>query len=155
MGTTDEFGRFHVPCAELPRQTGSNFTMKLDTRTLPTGYRMTTEHPRTIRVIPRKMAKLNFGVSLALVIRIDLTAAAFTAAGQPSDALKAGIGGMLAKMQSAPSVLRLNYQLAGETDAIALDRLSRIEALLRQAWQGDAHVLQIERTLQKGGGTKP
>ena len=30
-------------CAELPREMGSNFTIKLDTRSLPTGYRLTTE----------------------------------------------------------------------------------------------------------------
>jgi uncharacterized repeat protein (TIGR01451 family) len=148
--TTDEFGRFHVPCAELPKTTGSNFTMKLDTRSLPTGYRLTTENPRTIRVTPGKMAKLNFGVSLSRVVRIDLSAKAFTEDGQPTKALKAGIAGLVTQLEAEPSVLRLNYRMTGETDAVARKRLARVEALLRDAWRGDGDRLKVERTLQRG-----
>ena len=151
--TTDAFGRFHVPCAELPREMGSNFTIKLDTRSLPTGYRLTTENPRTIRVTPGKMAKVNFGVSLSRVVRIDLSAQAFTAEGQPSAALKKGVAGLIAQLQSEPSVLRLNYRLSGESDAVARKRLDRVEALLRGAWQDQGRRLRVERTLQRPGGT--
>jgi hypothetical protein len=151
--TTDAFGRFHVPCAELPREMGSNFTIKLDTRSLPTGYRLTTENPRTIRVTPGKMAKVNFGVSLSRVVRIDLSAQAFTAEGQPSAALKQGISGLVAQLQAEPSVLRLNYRLAGESDAVAARRLDRVEALVRGAWQDKGTRLRVERTLQRPGGT--
>jgi uncharacterized repeat protein (TIGR01451 family) len=148
--TTDEFGRFHVPCAELPRTTGSNFTMKLDTRSLPTGYRLTTENPRTIRVTPGKMAKLNFGVSLSRVVRIDLSAGAFTEDGQPSAALKAGIAGLVRQLKAEPSVLRLNYRMAGEAEAVARKRLARVESLVRDAWKGGGDRLKVERTLQRG-----
>jgi uncharacterized repeat protein (TIGR01451 family) len=151
--TTDDFGRFHVPCAELPREMGSNFTMKLDTRSLPTGYRLTTENPRTIRVTPGKMAKVNFGVSLSRVVRIDLSAQAFTAEGQPTAALKKGVAGLIAQLQSEPSVLRLNYRLSGESDAVARKRLDRVEALVRSAWQDKGERLRVERTLQRAGGT--
>jgi uncharacterized repeat protein (TIGR01451 family) len=151
--TTDDFGRFHVPCAELPREMGSNFTMKLDTRSLPTGYRLTTENPRTIRVTPGKMAKVNFGVSLSRVVRIDLSAQAFTAEGQPTAALKKGVAGLIAQLQSEPSVLRLNYRLSGESDAVARKRLDQVEALVRGAWQDKGERLRVERTLQRAGGT--
>jgi uncharacterized repeat protein (TIGR01451 family) len=151
--TTDDFGRFHVPCAELPREMGSNFTVKLDTRSLPTGYRLTTENPRTIRVTPGKMAKVNFGVSLSRVVRIDLSAQAFTAEGQPTAALKKGVAGLIAQLQSEPSVLRLNYRLSGESDAVARKRLDRVEALVRGAWQDKGERLRVERTLQRAGGT--
>jgi uncharacterized repeat protein (TIGR01451 family) len=151
--TTDDFGRFHVPCAELPREMGSNFTMKLDTRSLPTGYRLTTENPRTIRVTPGKMAKVNFGVSLSRVVRIDLSAQAFTAEGQPTAALKKGVAGLIAQLQTEPSVLRLNYRLSGESDAVARKRLDRVEALVRGAWQDKGERLRVERTLQRAGGT--
>jgi hypothetical protein len=125
--------------------------MKLDTRSLPTGYRLTTENPRTIRVTPGKMAKLNFGVSLSRVVRIDLNARAFTEDGQPSAALKAGIAGLVGQLQSEPSVLRLNYRLTGESDATARKRLARVEALVRDAWRGSGgDRLRIERTLQRG-----
>jgi len=48
--TTDEFGRFHVPCAALPEKSGTNFLLKVDERSLPSGYRLTTENPRVIRL---------------------------------------------------------------------------------------------------------
>jgi large repetitive protein len=57
--TTDKNGQYHVPCAMLPDQSiGSNFILKLDARTLPTGYRITTENPRTVRVTAGKVTKL-------------------------------------------------------------------------------------------------
>lgn len=37
--TTDEYGRYHVPCAMLPRDTGSNFLLKVDPRSLPSAFR--------------------------------------------------------------------------------------------------------------------
>jgi hypothetical protein len=132
---------------------GSNFTIKLDTRSLPAGFRVTTENPRTIRVTPGKMAKVNFGVSLTRVVRIDLSAQAFTADGQPSSALKKGITGLVAQLESEPSVLRLTYKLSGENDATARKRLDRVEALIRSAWQDQGDSLRIERKLQRAGGT--
>lgn len=36
--TADSFGRFHVPCAVLPDRNGTNYSLKLDTNSLPTGY---------------------------------------------------------------------------------------------------------------------
>src|SRR5690606_39586177 len=42
--TTDQHGRFHITCAITPREgRGSNFVLKLDDRTLPTGYRGSTD----------------------------------------------------------------------------------------------------------------
>ena len=64
--TTDDYGRFHVACADIPdEERGSNFIMKLDERTLPSGYRITTENPRVVRMTRGKMTKLNFGASIA------------------------------------------------------------------------------------------
>ena len=39
--TADSSGRFHVPCAVLPDRNGTNYSLKLDTNSLPTGYRDT------------------------------------------------------------------------------------------------------------------
>jgi uncharacterized repeat protein (TIGR01451 family) len=136
--TTDAFGRFHVPCPDLPKAVGSNFTMKLDTRSLPTGFRLTTENPRTIRVTPGKMAKLDFGAALSRVVRIDVSAAAFAPDGQPGAALREGVAGLAAQMKADPVVLRLTYRLADEGEGVARDRLARVEALLRDAWGGMA-----------------
>ena len=42
--TTDQFGRYHITCAITPNESrGSNFMLKLDDRTLPSGFRMSTD----------------------------------------------------------------------------------------------------------------
>jgi hypothetical protein len=48
-------------------------------------------------------------------------------------------------------VLRLNYRLTGESDAVARKRLDRVEALVRSAWQDQGTRLRVERTLQRAG----
>ncbi|MCA3572473.1 MAG: hypothetical protein IOC86_01050, partial [Aestuariivirga sp.] len=62
--TTDPHGRFSIPCADIPDpDIGSNFIVKLDPRTLPTGYALTTENPRKVRLTRGKMVKLEFGAA--------------------------------------------------------------------------------------------
>ena len=62
--TTDPHGRFSIPCADIPdADIGTNFIVKLDPRTLPTGYALTTENPRKVRLTRGKMVKLNFGAA--------------------------------------------------------------------------------------------
>ena len=148
--TTDGFGRFSVPCAELPADIGSNFTLKLDTRTLPTGYSVTTENPRTVRLTPGTVTKLNFGAALANVVDIDLTAAAFAAGTtDPVPALPAGIDALLAQIRDVPATIRLGYYTQGEGQALARARLDAVEALIRSRWRRDApYRLKIDRTIQ-------
>jgi uncharacterized repeat protein (TIGR01451 family) len=149
--TTDDHGRYHVPCAELPKSIGSNFTLKLDTRTLPTGYRVTTENPRVIRVTAGKFAKLNFGASLSNVVDIDLTRAAFIGGtAEPSDALKQGVDGLINQIKSTPSVLRLSYILRDEGTKLAKARLKAVEQLVRSRWKGAGrYKLNIERSIKR------
>ena len=72
--TTDKHGRFHVACADIPdADIGSNFILKLDTRTLPSGFKMTTANPRIVRLTAGKMSKLNFGASITRLVRFDMT----------------------------------------------------------------------------------
>ena len=62
--TTDEFGRYHIPCAIIANsERGSNFLLKADTRTLPLGYSPTTENPRVVRATRGKFVKMNFGAA--------------------------------------------------------------------------------------------
>lgn len=121
--STDEFGRYHVPCAALPRMLGSNFTLKLNARSLLLGYTATTENPRTLRLTAGKVAKMNFGVSDIEVVDIDLTADAFVKGSSvPSDALAKGIRGLVGDIKANPSSLHLTYVLKpGEdrTSAVA------------------------------------
>ena len=63
--TTDADGRYHIACADIPDgDRGSNFILKVDVRSLPTGYRLTTENPGLVRLTSGKLAKLNFGASI-------------------------------------------------------------------------------------------
>ena len=149
--TTDAHGRYSVPCAALPRDIGSNFMLKLDTRTLPTGYRVTTENPRVVRLTAGKMAKLNFGAALGDVVDIDLTARAFAAGGvAPVPGLARGIDAVLAKIGQTPTALRLTYLLQdNEAAALGRERLRAVEKLIRGRWQG-GYRLEIEKTVTRG-----
>ncbi|MCW8859305.1 MAG: hypothetical protein OQK97_06340, partial [Deltaproteobacteria bacterium] len=65
IATTDEHGRYHITCAVVPDEDrGSNFIMKLDDRSLPTGYRVVTENPRVQRATRGKMMRFNFGATI-------------------------------------------------------------------------------------------
>jgi len=133
--TTDEYGRFSVPCAALPQGgIGSNFTLKLDETSLPTGYHVTTENPRTIRVTAGTMARINFGAALADVVEIALTDAAF-AGRSPSPELSAGIAQLVRQIGDAPVVIQLGYYRNGEDSALARARLRAAEALIQQSWR--------------------
>lgn len=149
--TTDAYGRFHVPCAELPSKIGSNFILKLDTRTLPSGYRVTTENPRVIRVTAGKFARLNFGAALSNVVDIDLTSAAFDPDdGKPNQALKDGVKNLVKQLHATPPVIRLSYYRVDEDVKLARDRLKIVEKLLRQEWRGQGRYrLLIERTIKR------
>jgi uncharacterized repeat protein (TIGR01451 family) len=76
--TTDEHGRYHIPCAIVPdNERGSNFILKTDIRSLPLGYAMTTQNPRVVRATRGKFIKMNFGAVHKDAQRIDLSASDF------------------------------------------------------------------------------
>lgn len=147
--TTDAFGRFSVPCAALPAETGENFTLRLDESSLPSGYRVTSENPRTIRLSQGTMGWMEFGAALGRVMEIDLTAAAFVA-GEPRPELVAGIEGLIAQIAQAPIMLRLNYYATPEGEATARAHLDAVELLMRRLWsdQGSYRLL-IERQIAR------
>lgn len=147
--TTDEHGRFNVPCAALPRDIGSNFTLKLDTTSLPTGYHVTTENPRTLRLTPGTLAKMNFGAALADVVEVALTGVAFTGS-VPSAGLANGIQDFVETLGDAPVVLRLTYTTGGEGRDVARARLDAVETMVRRAWPGGRPDPVIERTIAGG-----
>ncbi|MEZ5856008.1 MAG: hypothetical protein R3D67_15150 [Hyphomicrobiaceae bacterium] len=152
--TTDKYGRYNVPCADIPDQRiGSNFVVKLDTRTLPTGYRVTTENPRVVRLTRGKLTKLNFGASISSVIRIDLNAKAFVGSSdKPSGTLVQGIDQLVRKLAGRPpSVLRLSYH-AGRDREQARKRLQVVSRLVSDRWRevGGRYRLDIETTIVAG-----
>lgn len=137
--TTDAEGRFHVACAAIPQADhGSNFVMKLDTRTLPSGYRVTTENPRDVRVTRGKLVKLNFGATVHRVVRLEVTDAAFA---NDDGALKsewqAQIEPLMKKLQERPSVVRIAYRVdtKSSTSPKAQQRLDGLAKQLRERWK--------------------
>ena len=63
--TTDKQGRYHIPAVAGGRSDrGTNFTLKLDVRSLPVGAKVLTDNPRTVRLTPGVPARVNFMISL-------------------------------------------------------------------------------------------
>ncbi|MEL7320300.1 MAG: hypothetical protein AAFN04_16875, partial [Pseudomonadota bacterium] len=146
---TDEYGRFSVPCAELPREMGTNFTLKLDPRSLPTGYRVTTENPRTMRLTAGIHAEMNFGAAIGRVIDIDLTASAFQSNDEPIPRLLDGLDQALPQVAREPSVLRLSYFADGEGSKRIRRRLDRLEDKIQARWRRiGQYRLIIERNIK-------
>ncbi|BCM24291.1 beta strand repeat-containing protein [Methyloradius palustris] len=142
--TTDPEGRFHVACADIPQADhGANFVMKLDERTLPSGYRLTTENPRDVRVTRGKMVKLNFGATVHRVVRLDLNGAAF--APNQTELLpewQQALEGMPDRLASRPSVLRIAYNSGSDDPALCKKRLEAVAKKMDKLWKDK----------QKGGG---
>jgi CshA-type fibril repeat protein len=146
--TTDEYGRYSVPCAAIPEDIGSTFLLKLDPRSLPTGYRLTTENPKTVRLTQGTMRRMNFGVTLSNVVRVDLTDAAFDAKGEISADLDKGLQALVAAVAKKPSVVRLSYFADGGDTELAKDRLDDVEDRLRDLWRGQGkYQLSLEKTV--------
>ena len=154
--TTDEHGRFSVPCAMLPETRGSNFILKLDPRSLPPGYRVTTENPRVVRLTPGMLTEMNFGATLGKVVRIDLASEAFPG-GQMSAALTQGIAGLLPQIANdAGLVLRLTFvvpQAATDADlGAARAQLRTVERHVRAEWRRVGNTrLVIEQQIVRAG----
>ncbi|WP_248447694.1 DUF7507 domain-containing protein [Sinorhizobium meliloti] len=152
--TTDEYGRFHVACADLPEaRIGSNFIMKLDTRTLPTGYRVTTENPRVVRLTAGKMTELNFGASIGRVVRLDLTEEAFVAGDvELAELWKDGVDQLIDVLAEEQSVLRLTYLDPGSDPELAEARVKRTKALIAERWRQRkrSYPLEIETRVEAG-----
>jgi hypothetical protein len=152
--TTDNNGRFHVTCAMVPNEErGSNFIIKLDERTLPSGYRITTENPRVIRATRGKLAKANFGAAIHRVVRLDLTDAAFQESLSTGDKQNTNIqefaesrlllkpewqqemSSLLSTLKQDLSVLRLVYIADGESEDLAEARLNAIKQWIENQWE--------------------
>ena len=128
---TDAHGRYHITCAITPVEgRGSNFVLKLDDRTLPSGYRPSTERALVQRATRGKALKLNFGASIHRVVGLDIADAVFEPGTteiriqwQPRLQL------LVEQLLKAPAVLRLSY-LADVEDAELVER--RVQAIRQQ-----------------------
>jgi uncharacterized repeat protein (TIGR01451 family) len=147
---TDEYGRYHIACAAVPNAViGSNFIIKIDPRTLPTGYRMVSENPRVIRLTRGKMSRANFAVTQPRIVTFDVETAGFVPGRiELAPYIIAELPKLIQALRIEESTLRLNYHAQG-FDPLAENRLKALEDYLLRRWktEGCCHDLNIERRL--------
>jgi uncharacterized repeat protein (TIGR01451 family) len=148
IALTDEYGRFHITCAAVPDEDrGSNFMLKLDERSLPTGYRLTTENPRVQRATRGKMIRFNFGATINRVVRIDIADGVF----EPNTTEMrlqwiSRINLLIEELKKAPSILRLSYLGDIEKESLVQKRLKKLKKIITKEWKqsGSKYRLTIE-----------
>ena len=118
---------------------------------MPTGYRVTSENPRVVRVTRGKLAKINFGAIGKRIVRLEITDTSFVSnqTNLTREALS-DIAGVLPILEEAPSILELTYRTSNERSQLQRFRLRSVRALIEQAWNArDRNQrLEIETQLQ-------
>ena len=136
IATTDEHGRFHITCAVVPDEDrGSNFILKLDDRSLPTGYRLTTENPLVQRATRGKMLRYNFGATIHRVVSVDISEGIF----EPNRTelrlqWTPKFLQLMAELRKAPAVLRLSYLADIEAPGLVQARLKAMKKEVVKHW---------------------
>ena len=142
--TTDAHGRYHITCAVVPREgRGSNFALKLDERTLPSGYRLSTRGISLARATRGKALKMNFGATIDRVVSLDLVDAVF----RPGSTLmreqwKPRVDRLIEELEAGPSILRLSYVADVEDAGLVDRRLAATREYFESRWQHEP--LRIE-----------
>ncbi len=156
VATTDRYGRFHITCAVVPREDrGSNFVLKLDDRTLPTGYRMTTRQVQVQRATRGKALSFEFGAAIHRVVGLDMADAVFEpgtaemrAQWQPRLAM------LIEELAKEPAILRLSYVADVEDEGLVDQRLEAVKKAIEAAWKekGDYELtIETEVFWRRGG----
>jgi hypothetical protein len=156
---TDEYGRFHITCALTPLEgRGSNFALKLDDRTLPSGYRPTTPQVLVERATRGKALRFVFGASIHRVVGLDLSDAVF----EPGTAdmrlqWRPRLDLLLAELRKSRSVLRLSYLADVEDKALVDRRLEAVAQSITSSWRAMkcCYELTIERDVFWLRGSPP
>lgn len=160
--TTDEYGRYHITCAAVPdARIGSNFVLRLDEETLPQGWAITTDNPRSIRLTRGKMSELNFGAARADLVSLSIDVRAFAADGSLLPEVLNRLQS-LAEEDSSNLVIRANYTIAPGDDAETIAaRITAIRAALASVFAGDRDrptpIIQVDAVgaVPAAGGEQP
>ncbi len=157
--SADEHGRFHLTCAAVPNELrGSNFILKVDERSLPSGYRMTSENPRVIRLTRGKAAKFNFGASLHRVVRLDVADGVFELNStdmRPQWLPRLPL--LLAELQKAPSIVRVAYLAEVEDEKLVQARVKHLKTMITEQWESMdcCYTLNVETEVYWRRGSPP
>ena len=135
--TTDASGRYHITCAIVPNESrGSNFVVKIDDRTLPSGFRPSTRPVQIQRATRGKALKINFGASIHRVVGLDVADAVFEPDTTEIRSLwEPRLRLLLDELQKAPAILRLSYVADVENEHLAEQRLDAIKGRIMRDWQ--------------------
>ncbi|MEO1202405.1 MAG: hypothetical protein AAFX10_06845, partial [Pseudomonadota bacterium] len=164
---TDNYGRYHITCAIVPNETrGSNFALKIDDRTLPSGFRPSTRPVQIQRATRGKALRINFGASIHRVVGLDIADAVFEPGTvEMRDLWKPRIGLLISELRKSPAVLRLSYVADIENEHLVEDRLESIKKTIMRAWEAEDadYELAIEpevywrrgEPVKRGGGGQP
>ena len=134
---TDTHGRYHITCAIVPNERrGSNFVLKLDDRSLPSGFRASTRPAQVQRATRGKALRINFGASIHRVVGLDIADAVFEPdATEMRNQWRPRIELLLKELQKGPAVLRLSYVADVENEHLVERRLSSVKDQIMSAWQ--------------------
>ena len=147
--TTDKFGRYHITCAVVPNEDrGSNFVLKLDDRTLPSGYRPSTRQTVIARATRGKALDIDFGASVFRVVSLDLSDEVFEHDGtQLRRHWQPRMQQLIDELVKERSVLRLSYLADLEAPSLVAARLAAIKAKVTEAWPeaGADYPLTVEQ----------
>ena len=148
LATTDRYGRFHITCAITPHEgRGSNFVLKLDDRTLPSGFRGSTSSLQVQRATRGKTLEFNFGASIHRVIGLEIADAVFEpGTSQVRELWQPRLELLLTELRVAPAILRLSYLADLEEPRLVDERLDAIERYIETVWKTDdsAYELDVE-----------
>ncbi|HNP62306.1 MAG TPA: SdrD B-like domain-containing protein [Woeseiaceae bacterium] len=148
VASTDAYGRYHITCAIVPNESrGSNFVLKLDDRTLPSGFRPSTRPVQVQRATRGKALRMNFGASIHRVVGLDIADAVF----EPGEVEMRQqwvprISTLILELQTAPATLRLSYVADVESEALVEQRLESLKSRIATEWEehGCCYELVIE-----------
>jgi large repetitive protein len=157
QATTDPYGRYHITCAITPNEIrGSNFVLKLDDRTLPSGFRMTTDQLQIKRATRGKALRIDFGASIHRVVAIDLSDAAFEPGSTDIRAeWRPRLDVLLQELRKAPAVLRLSYLADTEDASLVEQRVKAVKRQVTESWDASNYPLTIEPEIFWRKGAPP
>jgi uncharacterized repeat protein (TIGR01451 family) len=147
VATTDAFGRFHVTCAITPNEgRGSNFILKLDDRTLPSGYRMSTRKTQVQRATRGKALRFHFAASIHRVVELDLADGVFEPGStEIRPEWRPRLDRLLDELEKAPATLRLSYIADVEDERLVERRMAAVKREIAERWEAlDSYPLTIE-----------
>ncbi len=135
--TTDAYGRYHITCAITPNEMrGSNFVLKLDDRSLPSGYRPSTRPVQMQRATRGKALKINFGASIHRVVGLDIADGVFKSGSvEIRQQWLPRFNLLLSELQKGPAVLRLAYVADVEPEALVKRRIEAVRKRIMSDWE--------------------